>query len=69
MPRQNDDLCFLNARFAVHSGTLTGEYAKGAHANRARQKEPHAMMDIAWLAILAGLTLLTLGFVRLCDAS
>jgi hypothetical protein len=25
--------------------------------------------DLSWLAVLAGLTLLTLGFVRLCDAS
>jgi hypothetical protein len=25
--------------------------------------------DLSWLAVLAGLTLLTLGFLRLCDVS
>jgi hypothetical protein len=25
--------------------------------------------DLAWLAVLGGLSLLTLGFVRLCDVS
>ncbi len=29
----------------------------------------NAVPDLTWLAVLAGLTLLTLGFVRLCDAS
>jgi hypothetical protein len=28
-----------------------------------------AVPDFTWLAVLAGLTALTLGFVRLCDAS
>jgi hypothetical protein len=28
-----------------------------------------AMTDLAWLALLAGLTLVTCGFVRLCDLS
>jgi hypothetical protein len=30
--------------------------------------EVPAMADILWLAVLAGLFLLTLAFVRLCDA-
>jgi hypothetical protein len=32
------------------------------------QRDP-AVTDLAWLALLAGLTVLTFGFVRLCDVS
>jgi hypothetical protein len=28
-----------------------------------------ALPDLAWIALLAGLTLLTLGLIRVCDAS
>jgi len=32
-------------------------------------KDTFAVTDLAWLAVLGGLSLLTLGFLRLCDAS
>ncbi|WP_293976594.1 hypothetical protein [Sphingomonas sp.] len=36
---------------------------------RIPRPEAHPMSDLLWLAVLAGLFLLTLAFVRLCDAA
>jgi hypothetical protein len=35
----------------------------------AHEKEPVIVSDLAWLTALVGLTLLSIGFMRLCDAS
>jgi hypothetical protein len=57
----------LNVRAPLRRGTLTKVQANGASMTPLHRS--NAVPDLTWLAVLVGLTLLTLGFVRLCDAS
>jgi hypothetical protein len=75
-------LWFLYGANGLCRGTLTGVYDMAQCSIRqggvmtgifsaAEQNEKGSVVvaDISWLALLAGLTLLTVAFARLCDAS
>ena len=49
--------------------TLTGTPPRSPSSAASRGSKGYLMADLMWLAILVGLFLLTLGFVRLCDGA
>ena len=61
----------LNADRPPSPSRLNGApaYFRCRRRHRAALLSEQSMADFLWLAVLAGLVLLTLAFVRLCDAA
>ncbi len=52
------------ARYAFYS-----RFSAGSCSGMDQTMKGFTVADLTWLAVLVGLTVLTLGFLRLCDAS